>query len=232
MDEKVVAIIPVREGSQRIKDKNFRPFADEKSILHLKIRHLQSAGCFDEIYVSSDSQKAKGIAQETGVKFIDRDPVMCNNSTSWPEVINYVAASVPGNPVLAWVHTTSPLHFEYAKPIETFLSVSSGFNSLVVVEPIQEFFVTGKGRPYNYNWGHWHEYSQDLEKLYKVTGALFVARKNDMVKWHYVIGTKPYLYEVSKFESLDVDNPEDFKLAELLYQMIKEGKISCENKTV
>ena len=38
MDQEIVALIPVREGSQRVKNKNFRPFANEKSLMHLKIR--------------------------------------------------------------------------------------------------------------------------------------------------------------------------------------------------
>lgn len=228
MREKVVAVIPVREGSQRIKDKNFCPFADEKSILHLKIKHLLKADCFDHIYISSDSEKARCIAKEMGVEFLSRPQHMCSSGVSWPEVIHCVASSVPGNPILAWVHTTSPLHSEYRKPVKTFLEKMSGYNSLVTVEPVQEFLITSRGRPYNYHWGHWHDYSQDLEKLYRVTGALFIARKNDMVEWHYVIGTKPYLYEASKFEAVDVDNPVDFKFAERIYILRKEGKLDAQ----
>ena len=35
--KEVVALIPVREGSQRVKQKNFKLFANEKSLLNLKI---------------------------------------------------------------------------------------------------------------------------------------------------------------------------------------------------
>ena len=58
MDQEIVALIPVREGSQRVKNKNFRPFANEKSLMHLKIRQLKEANCFDSIYVSSDGTNA------------------------------------------------------------------------------------------------------------------------------------------------------------------------------
>ena len=67
MKENVVAVIPVREGSQRVKNKNFRPFADELSLLHLKINQLKAANCFCHIYVSSDSEMAREIAEKNDV---------------------------------------------------------------------------------------------------------------------------------------------------------------------
>ena len=47
----IVAVIPVREGSTRIKNKNFRKFSDKENLLSLKIEHLKSSRCFDQIYV-------------------------------------------------------------------------------------------------------------------------------------------------------------------------------------
>ena len=49
----IVALIPVREGSQRVKGKNFIPFYEGESLLEIKINALKKADCFDHIYVSN-----------------------------------------------------------------------------------------------------------------------------------------------------------------------------------
>jgi CMP-N-acetylneuraminic acid synthetase len=214
----IVAIIPVREGSQRILNKNFKVFADGMSLLEIKINQLKKEKCFDKIYISSDSQCAKEIAEKNSIGFLERNIEMCSSSVRWSDVIFAVANSIPEpNPIVAWVHTTSPLHTEYAKPIEEFIALESVNDSIVTVSPFQEFIINKKGRPVNYHWGAWHDYSQDLDELYKVTGALFIARKQNMTKWRYVIGVNPFLYKVDRTVAIDVDTEEDFKLAQQFY---------------
>lgn len=220
----VVAVIPVREGSQRVKNKNFRPFADFPNLLSLKIEHLKAAGCFEKIYVSSNSDLAKIIADKNKVDFLIRDSEMCSNDVRWSAVIRHVAKTVPGDPIISWVHTTSPLHVNYQDPVNTFINSGDQFDSLVTVNKVQEFLIKQVGRPFNYSWGFWHDYAQDLEPLYRVTGALFIAHKSDIIEWGYLIGKNPLLYEVSKLESIDVDEEDDFNLAEMIHQLKHQKK--------
>ena len=213
---KVVAVIPVREGSQRVKHKNFQPFAQGPSLLERKINHLKSANCFDDIYVSSDSTLAQEIAKKQGVSFLQRSSIMCSSEVKWADVIKHVAETVPGQPEIAWCHTTSPLFKRYKEALEAYKKNIPHYNSLLTVTPCQEFLLKENGRPLNYQWGYWHDYSQDLEKLYSVTGALFIASKENIIKWSYLIGTKPLYFHTSKIEAIDIDEVEDFKMAEYL----------------
>ena len=87
---------------------------------------------------------------------------------------------------------------------------------MVAVKPLKEFIISEKKQPVNYSWGPWHKYSQDLEKYYSITGALFVAEKKQMLRNRYVVSSNPYLFEVSDYEAIDIDNEYDFKLAQLL----------------
>jgi len=213
-----VAVIPVREGSQRVLDKNFRSFAGGKSLLELKIEQLRKEACFEEIFVSSDSARAREVAERTSVGFLPRESRLCSANVRWSDVISGVVASLPGdNPLVAWVHSTSPLHTEYARPLSVFRKREGECDSLVTVSAFQEFIVNKKGRPINYHWGVWHDYSQELDELYKVTGALFIARKQDILQWRYLIGVKPHLYSVNRKSAVDIDTMEDFELAQLLY---------------
>jgi len=213
-----VAVIPVREGSQRVSDKNFKSFYNGKNLLEPKIEHLLNESCYDKIYVSSDSEKATKIAEKTGVCFLYREPYLCSSEVRWSDVIFGVTASIPGaNPIISWVHTTSPLHTYYKKPLLKFTDLISEYDSLVAVTPFQEFVVTERGRPLNYHWGPWHDYSQDLDTLYKVTGALFIAQKQDILKWRYLIGVKPYLFKVDRDLAVDVDTEQDYSMAQMFY---------------
>ncbi|RFM24100.1 MAG: hypothetical protein D0433_07340 [Candidatus Thermochlorobacter aerophilum] len=56
-----------------------------------------------------------------------------------------------------------------------------------------------------------------MEKLYRVTGALYVAKKSEMIKNRYVISKKPYLFLTTPAEGVDIDTPFDFELAQLIY---------------
>ena len=212
---KIVALIPVREGSERIRNKNFVDFAGGKSLLDIKIDHLKQAGCFDHIYISSDSDKVRQIALNNGVDFLERATEMCQSNVIWAEAVEHIMNTIPGNPIVTWALATSPLFTRYANVAEAFLTNKEN-DSLVAVLPKKSFFINKFGKGINYNPGYWHPYSQELETYYEVTGACYIGRKSDMLKWRYWFGIKPYLFEVSETEAIDVDTLEQFKFAQKL----------------
>lgn len=218
---KIVAVIPVKEKSERVMSKNFKTFADNLSLFELKLKQLVASKAFEAIYISTNALEAKAIAEKhESIIILDRNDHYCNNITPWSEVIHEVVCSIPeeDDTVIAWCHVTSPLFSDYDKAIEAYKKgVINYYNGLVTVSSLSEFIVSERARPVNYNWGVWHEYSQNLNKLYAISGALFVATKGEMKKNRYVISTNPILYEVSEYESIDIDTPYDFKIAQLMY---------------
>ena len=71
------------------------------------------------------------------------------------------------NEDLAWCHTTTPLFDNYDNAFKTyFKKIKSKNDGLVIVSTLNEFVVNDKKKPVNYSWGPWHQYSQNLEKLY------------------------------------------------------------------
>ena len=214
----IVALIPVREGSQRVKGKNFIPFSEGKSLLEIKINALKEADCFDHIYVSSDSTRAHDLTEENGVEFLLRAEKMCEADVIWSDVVEHIMNSIPGNPIVIWALATSPLFNRYTNAVEDFLAHKEN-DSLVAVLPKKSFFINKFGKGINYNPGYWHPYSQELETYYEVTGACYIGRKSDMLKWRYWFGIKPYLFEVSETEAIDVDTLEQFKFAQKLHDL-------------
>ena len=81
--QKLTAIVPVRQSSQRIKNKNFRSFAGQ-NLLKVKLDILKKITFIDSIVVNTDSEEALSIAEEFGVEHHRREEYFasseCNNS--------------------------------------------------------------------------------------------------------------------------------------------------------
>ena len=69
----LAAVIPVRKGSERLKNKNFLKFYKNKSLLEIKIQQLKKIKFIDKIVVSSDTQIAAEIAKKNKVFFHKRE---------------------------------------------------------------------------------------------------------------------------------------------------------------
>ena len=173
---KHVAVIPVKHNSERVENKNFRPFLHGQSLLELKIEQLRKSGVYSDIYVSSDSELARECAAKNDVKHIDRAKRFCENGTPWSQVIVEVVSNLPAGDqdAVSWCHVTSPLFGDFERAARTFDSLGPDYNGLFAVARLNRFLLNSKFRPLNYQWGHWHPYSQDLEPFYFVTGGLFM----------------------------------------------------------
>ena len=215
----IVAVIPVREGSSRIHNKNFQPFGAHPTLVHNKIEHLKKSDCFDHVYISSDSELAKNIAEECRVEFLYRDPDMCTSKPRWDEVVVSILNTIPGNPHVAWAMVTSPLFTRYKDAVDQYLTHLDAHDSLVGIKPIREYLIDEKGRPLFYAFGPWHPYSNEIKPLYAINDTVFIAKKSDQLHWRYWIGRTPRLFECDLVESIDVNFPQDLKMAQLALQM-------------
>ena len=59
---KVTAVIPIRSGSQRVKDKNLRKFGDT-TLMELKIKNLLEVPELDKVIVNTNSEEAINIVK-------------------------------------------------------------------------------------------------------------------------------------------------------------------------
>jgi len=216
----VYAVIPVKGTSERVSSKNFRTFVDGISLTELKLRQTVGSGAFDGVFVSSDSDRAAELASAYGATFIRRDAEYCNNRIPWSDVIHHVAGSLPidDSDAVCWSHSTSPLFDRFGDAVAEFQrAVAAGQNGLITVVPMNEYILTDRARPVNYAWGVWHPYTQDVEPLFRVTGAVYIAPRGEMVRCRYVVPQRPRMWETTAFEALDVDTDYDFRLAQLLH---------------
>src|SRR5262249_49509006 len=129
------AVIPVKHNSERVENKNFRPFFGEKSLLDLKVEQLQDSGVYTEIFISSDSVLAADCAKKYGVKHLERSRWYCDNSTPWSEVIVEVISKLPVHEgdAVSWCLVTSPLFHDFGRAVRQFDSLESKYNGLFAV---------------------------------------------------------------------------------------------------
>ena len=217
--KKINIVIPVKKTSERVKNKNFRKFYNNKSLFHLLISKLRKSQLVKNIFISSNKTSIEKEVNSMGCKFIYRKDKYCNNIIPWSDMIYHTVKSLPidSNDDLAWCHTTTPLFDNYDNAFKTyFKKIKSKNDGLVIVSTLNEFVVNEKKKPVNYSWGPWHQYSQNLEKLYTITGTMFASKKINFLNNRYVISKNPHFYQISRYESLDIDDNYDFELAKLL----------------
>ena len=208
------AIIPVRKGSRRLKDKNIAPFGG-KTLLTYKIDQLKQVPAITSIVVSSDSDDMLTMAEERGVVTHRRATEYCDEKTQpFGAVVAHICEHVSGEHVV-WATCTSPLvePENYADAIDTYgEKLSEGYDSLMSVEPFQRYVWNEKG-PLNYELGVKHVPSQELPVYYRVTDGILIAPRTRMIEWKYFHGPKPFKYPMSKRASVDVDDPLDLACA-------------------
>ncbi len=210
----LTAVIPVRAGSTRLKNKNIAPFAGTNLLLH-KIEQLKKVKEIKRIVVSSDSDEMLAMAKSEGVLCHKRAKEYCDEKTkTFGEVVRHIAENCEGDDIL-WATCTSPLVFPktYYEAIQKYYEVvPKEYDSLVSFEKIKRYLWDANG-PLNYDLGIKHVPSQQLPDLYIVTDGILIAPRTKMIEWSYFHGRNPYRYIIDKRTAVDIDDGLDLAVA-------------------
>ena len=205
---KVVCIVPIKKKSKRIKGKNFKKI-NGKPLFRFLLDKLSKSN-FDEIYVDSDSKLIKKYCNSKGYKFIDRLPSLSKDNANGNDLLNYHAKKINAD-IYFQLFVTAPLLSikTINKCIKT-LKNSKRYDSILTTKEIYSWFWFNK-KPVNYSPKILPR-SQDALPIVQETTGLYGIKRNALIKNKCRIGKKPYFFEVSNSESLDLDNNEDFKI--------------------
>jgi CMP-N-acetylneuraminic acid synthetase len=217
--------LPCRSFSERVKNKNIKKFSNKKfGLFELKIYQLLKIKKIKNIIVSTNDKKILNYLNLKKFKkiYIDkRSDELSSSSTSTDELIRYVPNIVKSDHIL-WTHVTSPFfdNKDYDKAIQLYKKNLKKNDSLMGVTKVQDF-IYENNKPLNFNkqkekWPR----TQTLKKLFVVNNAIFITSRKNYISLNDRIGKKPYLHEIEKIKSFDVDWPEDFKVAESIYEKV------------
>lgn len=213
---KITAVIPIRTGSQRVKDKNLRAFANT-NLMELKIKNLLQVPELTSIVVNTNSEEAIRIVNENygGVNIHRREEYYASSQCSGSEFFRHLG-EVTDTDIFVYCPCTSP----FVKPktvsqcINQFLS-TPGYDCLATVSSVKEFLWLD-GKPMNYNLAHAPN-SQNLPDVVALNFGVTVVRKEDLIKNSNIIGRNPQFVVTTEVEAIDIDTPLDFYIAEQLY---------------
>ncbi|MGL4563596.1 MAG: cytidylyltransferase domain-containing protein [Brevinema sp.] len=224
MKDTYTAVIPVRAGSQRLKNKNILPFGDSNLLIH-KIQQLKQVPEIDQIVVSSDSLEMLEMARSEGVSTHTRDLIYADEKTkSFNEVVEYIASEVDGT-YLLWTPCVCPIADSalYSQIIQLYkekVVFSEKYDSLVCVRALKEY-IWDTEKAINYNPSS-HVPSQDLPDWFCTVNVMHIASRIMAQEWCYCYGKHPYLYEVNKLAAIDIDDEYDLEIAHAIYKHLKK----------
>lgn len=208
---KRVAFVPIRLNSQRVEGKNLRELGGRPLMTYL-LETLVQVENIDEVYLYCSNPDIQHYLPE-GVKFLQRDERLDSNTTLGEEIYDAFTSEVDAD-IYILAHATSPF-IRTATIADAVARVESGeYDSAFSAERVQTF-AWWDGKPLNYSLDRVPR-TQDLEPVYVETSAFFVFEREVWRNKRRRIGERPYMAVTDRIESMDIDNPDDFLLAEAI----------------
>jgi len=219
---KIVVMVPARTGSKRIKSKNLR-FLDGKPLISYVLNTVRGIQQFNHLYVNSDGEVFRQIAKDHGFQFYRRNAELAND-TATNDAFGYDFLKHVDCDYLLQVLPTSP--FITAEEIRAFTDhmVERDLDGLISVEPHQIACVYN-GEAINFHKDKVNPPSQDMQPVYSYATVLmgwkrdaFIKNYEDLgVAYHTPRGKVDY-FPITGISAIDIDNEEDFLLAEAIMQ--------------
>lgn len=215
---KTTAIIPIKMNNERLPGKNTKLLGNKPLIHYVQESLLASEG-IDGIYTYCSNPEITEYLLN-GVRFLKRDESLDLPTSNFTQIFSSFMADVDSD-IYVYAHATAP--FITVQTInECVAAVSSGqHDSAFCAAKIQDY-LWQDNKPLNFDACNLPR-SQDIKPIYRETSGVYVFTKEVFQKYKRRIGENPYIKEVSFKESVDINNPEDFVLAEIMLNA-KEGK--------
>jgi CMP-N-acetylneuraminic acid synthetase/spore coat polysaccharide biosynthesis predicted glycosyltransferase SpsG len=212
---KILAIIPARGGSKGIPKKNIKLLAGKPLIAHTIESSLNSK-YITKVVVSTEDEIISKISKLHGAEVIERKNELAEDHVPLDPVIYHTLSEFEKKglryDVIATIQPTSPLIKTKTidEAIETF--IEQDCDTLITVKAEPHLYWTKQDDVFIPLYSE-RKNRQYLEPLYKETGSMLIS-KREIVSESNRIGNKLHLYEVPSNEAIDIDNYQDWLIAE------------------
>jgi pseudaminic acid cytidylyltransferase len=226
-----VAIITARGGSRRIPRKNIRDFLG-KPILGYPIAAVMESGCFEEVMVSTDDAEIAEIARRFGasVPFM-RSAKTSDDFAATADVLREVLAEFAQRgrefEAACCIYPTAALMTperlrQGKRTLENDATIDSVAPVLRFGYPIQRALKIENTRLSMISPEYMNSRSQDLMPAYHDAGQWYWLRTAAFLRTGKIFGDCCAPVILDETEAQDIDNEEDWRLAEMKYQLRKE----------
>ncbi len=223
MNNKIIALLPMKGHSERVPNKNMK-FFHGRPLFHAIVSSLLDSKYIDKIVIDTDAEIIKHNAKEkfgNNVIIIDRPKEIQGDFVSMNEVINYDISQLMEYEFFLQTHSTNPLLTSETidRACEKYFNLANEYDSMFSVTRFQTRLYWENGKPVNHNSNELLR-TQDLPIIYEENSNFYLfSRTSFYENGKKRIGKKPYLFEINKMEAIDIDEPEDFIIAEQLYKL-------------
>ena len=224
---KIVALLPMKANSERVKGKNFKNFCG-KPLFKWVLDKLLDINEISQVIINTDAQDIlyeNGMEDNEKILVRNRRKEICGDLVSMNLVINDDVENIEAD-IYLMTHTTNPLISvdTIKKAISKFtkaLESNQNIDSLFSVNLIQERYYDSAVKPINHDPNNLVR-TQDLEPWFKENSNLYLFTKASFMKTKARIGEKPMMLVTPANESIDIDNPDDWDLAELMVEFLSK----------
>lgn len=216
----VVAIVPMRHSSERVRGKNYRPLAG-KPLFHWVVETLLAVPEIDEVVIDTDSptiiEDASGAFPD--VRVLVRPEHLRAGEIPMNDVLLNTVEQVNADVVLQ-THSTNPFlsAATVSSALQRFLSKEGDCDSAFGVTRLQARLWTANASPVNHDPAVLLR-TQDLEPIYLENSCFYIFTPATLRERGNRIGAHPLLIETPAMEAIDIDEESDWNLAAAVAEM-------------
>lgn len=203
--------MPIKLKNERCPGKNTR-LLGSKPLLQFELDSLKATGLCTSINVYCSDETVVPFLP-AGINFIKRSEKLDLPTSNFTQIFTAFMNDVDAD-IYVYAHATAP--FISVETMENCINavLSGEYDSAFCAVKLQDY-LWKNGEPLNFDAANLPR-TQDLEPIYQETSGVYVFTKEVFLKYHRRIGVNPYIKEVSFKEAVDIDNPEDFELAQIM----------------
>lgn len=228
----VIGLIPAKKNSKGLKNKNIKKI---KGLTLFEITAISSkkSKYIDNTYVTTDSNKIQDLAKKLKIKIFKRNPKFAKSTTDANQVIlNFINQTKIKNlnkTIIVYLQPTSPFrnHFHINNAINKFIKKNS--SALISVyeggEKVYKSLKIKRNKLFPlYNEKNLTTNRQNLKKIFLPNGAIYIFYASDFIKKKGIPIAGADYYLMNSYESIDINNSDDFKIAKILNKFLIYGK--------
>jgi len=224
-----IAFVPLRYGSKSIIEKNIKEFCG-KPLAFWVLSALQESNSIDLIVVATDSDVIESLVMSFEMKKISiyRRSILSAQDTASTEMVmlEYLNNS-PHSPedIFALFQATSP--FTTTSHIDDAMNqyLLKRNDSMISCTRSKRFFWNDNGYPINYNYLE-RPRRQDFKGLLMENGAFYISKVKYILTYKNRISGQIGMYEMPEYTSIEIDEPEDWIIAERIFENYLRKKVS------
>jgi CMP-N-acetylneuraminic acid synthetase len=229
---RIIALLPMKANSVRVKGKNFRDFCG-KPLFRWILDTLLAVEEIDQIIINTDARHIlaeNGLIDTERITIRDRKPEICGDHVSMNLVLADDVANIQAD-IYLMTHTTNPLMSSdtIRKALVAFQQAQAvgQADSLFTVDKVQTRFYRSDCSPVNHDPDNLIP-TQELEPWFEENSNLYLFSAESYAKTKARIGKQPMMYEGPLCESIDIDTPGDWDFAVVAARFMQEQQKTAQ----